>query len=334
MPFSNGLKNEGNTLVFRFMTGLLIALTATLSGCFLSRDRAVLGRPVLFVNETEISTQTFSERLASRLKHFDALQAKDEGTLERAKNETVQSFIVETITRDFAKKNGVKISDAEIEAEVRTIRSRYPDDFAFRRSLSDENLSFDRWKEDLSFTLLQRKVFLKINEKTKEPSEDEMKEFFEKNKAQFQTPARIRLRQVVLEREDDAKRIYDELVSGKPLGPLAKKYSVAPEAENDGDTGWIEKGTLEVFDLAFKLNVGARSKILQSPYGYHIYEVIKKEPEGRLNFGEAKAKIRAQLMERREQTTFSTWLQERLRETSVKKNEELIKAIKVTTRES
>ncbi|HVK60248.1 MAG TPA: peptidyl-prolyl cis-trans isomerase [Bdellovibrionales bacterium] len=323
-------KNEGKALVFCLMAIVSIAL----SGCFLSQERAVLNRPILFINDTEITTQQFSEKLASRLKYFDALQAKDSSTLVRAKNETVQAFILETIAKDFAKKNGLTISDAELDAEVQKIRSRYPDDFAFRRSLADERMTFDRWKEDLSFTLLQRKIFTKISEKTPEPTEAELKDYYEKNKPLFQTAARVRLRQVVLEREDDAKRILEEISSGKDIGALAKKFSVAPEAENNGDTGWIEKGSLDVFDQAFKMSVGSRSKILQSPYGYHIYEVLKKEPEGRLSFPEAKAKIRAQLIERREQATFSAWLQEQVRKTSVKKNDALINAITVTTRES
>jgi peptidyl-prolyl cis-trans isomerase C len=329
-----GFKNEGRSLVFLFIFCSSVMACLFCGGCFFSRDRAVLDKPVLVINETPISTQAFAERLAIRLKHFDALQVKDGSTLQRAKADTVQMFVLEVIAKDFAKKNKISVSSHELDSEVSAIRSRYPDDFAFRRSLSDEQLTYDQWREDLSFTLLQRKIFGKINEKSADPTDAEMKDYYEKNKALFQRPARVRLRQVVLEREDDAKRILQELSSGKEMGPLAKKYSVAPEAENDGDTGWIDKGTLDVFEPAFKMNVGSRSKVLQSPYGYHIYEVLKKEPEGHLSFVDAKAKIRAQLVERREQATFSSWLQEQVKKTSVKKNDELINAIKVTTRES
>jgi parvulin-like peptidyl-prolyl isomerase len=144
----------------------------------------------------------------------------------------------------------------------------------------------------------------------------------------------VRLRQIVLEKEDDAKRLMDELSDGADMTKLARQFSVAPEGENGGDTGWIDKGTLEVFDQAFKMNVGTRSKILKSPYGYHIYDVLKKEPEARLSFQEAKAKIRAQLREQSEQAVFSAWLEEQVRKTSVKRDDALIRAIKVTTRGS
>lgn len=320
--------NEGlKALVFVLAVGLFSA------GCF-SQKSVVLNKTALKVNGTEISTKEFSERLAARLRNLDALHAKDENNLNRAKEETVQAVILEVIARDYAKKNGITVSKTELDEKVTEIRSRYPDELAFRRAMAEENMSVEKWREELKFTLLQKKIFQKITETLPAPSEAEMKEFYENNKLLFVQPARIRLRQIVLEKEDDAKRIMDELAAGADLSSLAKKFSIAPEGANGGDTGWLEKGILEVFDQAFKMNVGQRSKIVKSPYGYHIYEVLKKESDGRLSFQEAKAKIRAQLLERLEQKAFSAWLEEQVRKASVHKNEALIQAIKVTTRGS
>lgn len=320
--------NEGfKALVFVLTVGFAA------SGCF-SQKSLVLNKTVLKVNATEISTKEFSERLASRLRNLDALHAKDENNLNRAKEETAQAFILEVIARDYARKNKITVSKNEVDEKVAEIRSRYPDELAFRRAMAEENMAVETWRDELEFTLLQKKIFQKIKEGQPEPTEAEMKEFYENNKLLFIQPARVRLRQIVLEKEDDAKRIMDELTDGAELAKLAKKFSIAPEGANGGDTGWLDKGTLDVFDQAFKLNVGQRSKILKSPYGYHIYEVMKKESDGRLSFPEAKAKIRAQLMERREQKVFSAWLEEQVRKASVQKNEALIQAIKVTTRGS
>jgi peptidyl-prolyl cis-trans isomerase C len=336
------VQDEGKkALVFSFqkliffsatLTATVIATTA-LTGCF-SQKSLVLSKTVLTVNSHEITTKDFADRLALRLKQFDALYAKDDTNLERAKEDTVQAFILEAIAEDYAEKQGIKVSTQEVDAKITDIKSHYPDEIAFRRALADENLAADRWRDELKFTVLQKKIFAKITAEISEPTEAELKEYYEANKAKFQQNARVRLRQIVLEKEDDAKRIIEELGNGGNFASLAKKFSVAPEGANGGDTGWIEKGTLEVFDPAFKMNAGARSKIIKSPYGYHIYEVIKKEPEGRLSFLEAKAKIRAQLMERREQKIFSAWLEEQVRKSSVRRNDSLIQAIKVSTRGS
>jgi parvulin-like peptidyl-prolyl isomerase len=294
----------------------------------------MLDKPVLIVNGHKVSTQEFSERLALRLRTYDALTAKDSTNLERAKAETVKAFVLEFIARDYAKTNKIEVNKAELEAEATKLRSNYPDEFAFRRALADENIKYDDWKSDLELNVLQKKILTQITAKSAEPVEKDMQEYYDSHKAMWNYPARVRLRQIVLAKEDDAKRIEEQLQKGESITKLAKQFSIAPEGETGGDTGWIPKGTLDVFDTAFKMKEGQRSKILKSAYGYHIFELIKKEPEGRLNFLDAKAKIRAALKERQEQVLFSSWLEEQIRKSDVKKDDSLIQAIKVTTRGS
>ena len=302
-----------------------------LTSCF-SQKNVVGSKVALKINDTEVTTQEFADRLAHRLKGLDALQAKDDVYLESAKKQTIEAYIVETLVRDYSEKNGISVSDAELEEEVGKVRSRYPDDNAFRAALAEENMPFEKWKADVRFTLLQKKLIATLGKDLPEPKETELKQYYEENKKSFDKPARIQLRQIVLSNEDNAKRIFDEIQGGKSIAELAKKFSVAPEAENGGVTNWIEKGTIEVFDNAFKLPVGGRSKIVKSPYGYHIYEVVKKEPEGRLNFEQAKASIRTALRERQEQNAYSTWLEGQLKAATVLRNDALIKAIQISTR--
>jgi peptidyl-prolyl cis-trans isomerase C len=330
--------NEGpKALVLRFKTLLcvlmMIASSSSLTACF-GKERKLLNQTVLSINDRDISTKEFADRLALRLKSFDALQAKDETNLNRAKEETIQAFVLEVVARDYARESKLKVSDEDIEKKVSEVRSKYPDDFAFRRALADENLSIEAWKKELEFTILQKKIFTKITEKAPEPTEAELKAYYDTHQSEFQRPQRVRLRQIVLEREDDAKRVLEELEKGASLAKLAKNHSVAPEGANGGDTGWLDRGTLQVFEPAFKMRVGARSGMIKSPYGYHIYEVLKKEPESRLSFQDAKAKIRARLTELKEQQIFSSWLEQQVRKSSVRRNDELIRAIKVSTRGS
>jgi len=319
----------------RYSQILLLALfgIAALSGCF-SRERTALNKPVLVINGREITTKEFAERLAQRLRAFDALYAKDENNLKRAKEETVQAFVLESIARDYAKKHGIKVEKSEVDSKVDEIRSKYPDEFAFRRALAEENMSIEKWRQEIEFTILQKKIFDAVTADVEEPTEAEMKKYYEANVKEFQRPARVRLRQIVLEKEDDAKRILEELSRGKKMEDLARKFSIAPEASEGGVTGWIEKGTLEVFDQAFKMSVGARSKILKSPYGWHIFEVLKKESEARLSFQDAKAKIRRRLTEARAQEVFSNWLEEQVRRSSIKRDDAVLSSITVTTRGS
>lgn len=279
-----------------------------------------------------MTAQEFSEALAQRMRSFDSLRAKDPAALRIAKHQVIDHAVAALLAKSYAQKVGITVAPSEIDTRVAEVRKRYPDEFAFRRQLSQENLSFDAWRRGLAVSLTQEKISRRLTQSVREPSDAEMKDYYEDHKKLFNRAARIRLRQVVLEKEGDADRILEELSSGANLGALARKFSIAPEAAQNGDTGWVEKGTLEFFDQAFKLQVGARSRVVKSPYGFHIYEVLAKEPDAHLSFAEARARVRALLIEQQGQALYSAWLDEQIRKSSVWRDDALIDALTVTTR--
>ncbi len=321
-----------NSKLFNRAIQALLILAALMSGPACTRSSMIKNKSVVRVNAVNLTAEEFAGRLARKLKDYDALFAKDQQNLKRAKEQTVEEFVLEVLTKQYAKENNLTVSHEMLEQESSRVRSKYPDDIAFRRALSQENISFEQWNTELEYSLLQRLVHAQISKNVVALKDSEIKEYYDANKAEFNRPARIKLRQIVVEKEDVAKRLYGELQDGSEIGKLAKDYSIAPEATNNGVTDWIDKGALDIFDQAFKLNPGQRSKILKSPYGYHIYEVIKKEPEVHLSLQEARARVERQLREKKEQAAFSTWLDKELRKSQVSRNEEMIQAVKVTTK--
>ena len=181
-------------------------------------------------------------------------------------------------------------------------------------------------------SLLRKTVYDKITEAVAVPTESELRAAYEAGKKNYQRGPRIRLRQVVLDKEEDAKRVYEEFAKGRDLGALAKQFSIAPEAAENGDTGWVEKGALEVFDQAFKLPVGGKSKIVKSPYGWHIYQVIAKEGDRKLTYDQVKPALQREFKEQRSQALFAKWLESQLRTSSVKRDEAILKSIVLSTR--
>jgi parvulin-like peptidyl-prolyl isomerase len=310
----------------------LIALILTISAGCTQRESRLANRTVVEVNGRAISTKVFAERLARHLRNRDPLTVKDPLLLERAKNDLADALVLQIIAEQWAEKNGVTATDADVDRRVSEVRAEYQDELGFRRMLADENISIEIWRDELRQSLLRKRVYEKVTSKTGEPTESEVKAYYEANKKDWQRPARIRLKQIVLDKEEDAKRVYEEVVKGRDMGALAKQFSVMPEASAEGDTGWIEKGILEVFDQAFKMNVGAKSKIIKSPYGWHIYQVIGKEPERRLTLEQARPSIVRELKERRAQSDFAQWLEEQIRLSTVKRDDAILKAISLSTR--
>jgi parvulin-like peptidyl-prolyl isomerase len=123
------------------------------------------------------------------------------------------------------------------------------------------------------------------------------------------------------------------LKKGADIKSLAKKFSVSAEASIGGDTGWIPQGVLDVYDKAFKMPKGSRSRVLKSPYGYHIFRVIDKKKARLLPLSEAKESIRRILLADRDQATYASWLEKQMRSIRVFRNDEAISSIRIETLE-
>lgn len=284
------------------------------------------------MNGRELSAKAFAEELARRLRVYDAITVKDDTHLKRVKEEILRNFIILCLSEDFARDQKMIVRKEDIDLEVNSVRANYPNDEAFRASLADQRLDFKDWVDKIRLTLLNRSISENLRKNLVQPTSEEIRTFYQSNKNDFQVPEQIRLRQVVLSTESDAEAVQAELQRGRSFKDLAAKFSIAPEAAKGGDTGWIDKGTLEIFDRGFKMDRGQRSPILKSDYGYHIFEVLDKRRAQVLSFEEVKPKILRTIMEKREQAAYTSWLESQLRKAHVFRDDVLIDRMKAETR--
>jgi peptidyl-prolyl cis-trans isomerase C len=308
----------------------ILSLCLLFPGCNLGTSR-LYSKPVVQVNDQALSAKDFSDQLARRLKSFDALAAKDPNNVKRSKEDVIRVFILQALTNDYAKANQLAINDSELEKEINVFRSSYPDDISFRRVLADENLSMSDWKEELRQTLLSRKVFQKVSEKITPPTPEEIHRYYEDNKNLFKRKERVYLRQIIIDELSKAQSIRDELRK-KEFTELARKYSVAPEGKNGGLVGWVEKGSVDIFDKAFNLPIGGLSQVLESSYGFHIFKVERKTGPGFASIEEVKKEIVQAISGKKEQAEFSAWLDKQIRASKVMRDNDLLSAITVETR--
>lgn len=311
------------------MSGLFVFLSLSLlTGCPSSYQK-ISTKPVAKVNDHVLTTKQFANHIARRLKNFDALAAKDANNIHRVKEDILREFVVKSLTLDWARAQSLVISETQLDQEVDKLRANYPDDLSFRRVLAQENLSFSEWREDLRYTLVEREVFKKLNEKVKAPSDEEIKRYHEEHKDRFKRKERIYIRQIVVDEAAKADAIKVSLKT-QEFAEVAKKYSITPEAKAGGVVGWIEKGTVDYFDPLF--SAGAALQTINSPWGIHLIKVEKKAPASVLSVEEAKPQIIRALRAQREQAEYVAWLDAQLRSSKVLKDYELMGSIRIDTR--
>jgi peptidyl-prolyl cis-trans isomerase C len=296
-----------------------------------SRKDELSSKPIIKVNDRVLTLREFSTQLARKLKDLDALSAKNPQTVVLIKEEIIRSFITRSLILDFAASKKIEVSNIELDKEVDRIRALYPDDVSFRRTLAEENISFSDWREQLSFRLIEQKVFQVMTEKIKAPSQEDLKLFYQQNSSQFKTKERIFVRQIVVEEQAKAELLKNELKK-KTMEALAKEYSIAPEGKSGGVIGWIAKDEVDFFDPLFSYKVGVPGPVFKTPYGFHIAVVEKKSPATNLTYEEVKGRIERQLKAQKEQALFTEWLDAQLRSSRVWRDYKLIEAVSVDTR--
>lgn len=90
---------------------------------------------------------------------------------------------------------------------------------------------------------------------------------------------RVFLRQLILPGRAQALEIRERLTKGGDFLALSREFSRAPNAATGGAIGWVEKGQLPPeFEAAVSgLQAGQYSQPVQSPAGWHVFLVEKKE---------------------------------------------------------
>jgi peptidyl-prolyl cis-trans isomerase C len=302
-----------------------------LVACESARPR-LSNKVVLDVNGRKFTAEVFAQELAQRLKDQDSLSAKDPRLLKAIKNKIVEDFIVQSITEDWCKKQNLVVKAEDLEAQIKAVRQSYPDDLSFQQALTEEGISFKDWKAKLQTTLLQKLLVQKLGQSSETASEAELQTYYQAHKAEFTVRESAQIRHILVATESDAKALEDELKKGKRMADLAKKYSISPEAAQGGMVGWIEKGSTDVFDPAFRMKVGARSPVVKSSFGYHIFELVARKPSKAKLFPEVRKDLQRILMEKREQSAYVSWLEDQVRQARVFKDQEFLDAMKVETK--
>ena len=64
----------------------------------------------------------------------------------------------------------------------------------------------------------------------------------------------------------------------------------------------------EEFDEVFKLKKNMVSSIIRTPYGFHLFKVVDKVKERKMNFKESKSKIANLLLQNLQDIAFREWL--------------------------
>jgi peptidyl-prolyl cis-trans isomerase C len=155
---------------------------------------------------------------------------------------------------------------------------------------------------------LLARVFL--DKQTKDlpaPTEQEGKEYYEKNKSQYAVPESVHLHHILLKTEDEAKKALDRVQKkGEKFADVATQVSICPSKAKGGNLDWLPKGSLvkEIEDVAFTMKKGEIKGPVQSKFGYHILLLEDTKPAQESSYDQVKDYILEQLKFQKQQEQY------------------------------
>ena len=177
-------------------------------------------------------------------------------------------------------------------------RNLYEAEPAFREELA-------RIKDNLLASYAGEKAIASVT-----VTEDETQKYYEENKAQFETGETVNASHILVDSEELAKKIYDEIASGeKTFEDAAKEYSSCPSKNAGGALGDFGRGQMvPEFDTAvFTMEVGEITKEpVKTQFGYHLIKLNSKNDSSIAPYAEIKDEIKSALLNEKRRKAYES----------------------------
>lgn len=289
----------------RGFTTIILLLFTLLPAC--KHQEQLPDQVLLRVDSRTVSLEQFQHDFEQILPKDRTLAKEEEQALRR-------SYLAQRIDHELllaeAENLQMRILPKEMQQAVNRYRENYPPG-DFDRMLKENGLTEEAWNRLLKEELLVEKVLNLMVREQVTVTENEISAYFEANREHFSRTEQVRARQITVSSEAEGRQILEKLHQGMPFKEAARRYSISPEAEQEGDLGTFARGEMpEAFDKAvFDLPAGRISDLVQTEYGYHIFLVEEHLPASQPSLKTAREEIIANLRQQKEEKLYQDCLQ-------------------------
>jgi len=268
------------------------------------RDEDVVAR----VNGTTIYRKDVKDVVQGILLMQD--KEPDAASVGKLAEEALDSLIALELLYQESQARGIKVSDADVDAEINRSKRQFPDAQSFQAAMKARGITENDLRRDTRKTMAVNRLLEGGIWKDVTVTPEQVKSFYDTNQDSFQHPAQIRVSHILVRVPEGASAadraaakqragaLLDQLKAGADFAALAHKESQdATSAAQGGDLGYLAKGEMDsTFEKhAFALKPGQLSDVVSTPYGFHIIKVTDRRAAGSTPLAEVEERIRAVL---------------------------------------
>jgi foldase protein PrsA len=227
------------------------------------------------------------------------------------KNQVLEFLIRSTWLDNEAGKQNVKVADSEVKKQIDQAKKQAfqkPGDFEKflqRSGLTEADVFFQQRGQ-----LLEQKLTQKVTKGKNAVTDQQISQYYEKNKAKFAQPERRDLRLVLTKDQARAQQAKQALDGGQSWSAVAKKYSIDQASKSQGGKlAGVAKGQQEkALDSAiFQAPKGKMVGPIKTQFGWYVLEVTKVTAGKQQSLEQSKASIKQILASENQRKALDTF---------------------------
>jgi len=285
------------------------------------------------VNGKEITVAMLNQQINAMMQQYAQQVPPDQ--LNQLKpmlrQQAVAALVNQELLLEEAEKEGISPSSDDIDAELEKIIAQFPTREQFDAQLAQAGVTEVDLRNDLSRNLKIRMLIDKQTPEGDEATDQDVETFYTENSEQFKQPEQVEAAHILIKfgpadteeqkaekhaKLEDIKKQIDE---GADFAELATANSDdVGSAANGGDLGYFGRGRMipAFEEVAFALETGEVSDIVETTFGYHLIKVTGHKDAGVVPLEEVKEQVAIFLTNQKQQKVIGEYIQ-KLRNSSV-----------------
>jgi parvulin-like peptidyl-prolyl isomerase len=194
---------------------------------------------------------------------LNANSTEGQAQLSQMSQMILDNLIDDALIAQEAAKDGVSVSDADLNAAMQQLVDSAGGQAAFDQSLAQAGQTLDDARTlqgtQMLNNLMRDRVIANLGSMTEQ----------------------VHARHILVDSAATAEALLAQIKAGADFGQVAQQSSQDSLTKaSGGDLGWFPRGVLvskEVEDAAFSLQPGQISGVIQSAFGFHIVQVLERD---------------------------------------------------------
>ena len=280
---------------------------------------AVINDEAITQSELDIFLRPFYEDLKKQYGEQELVAKLNEIRLK-----LLNQMIEDRLVSQEAKNRGITVDETEIDEMVREVKTRFPTEQEFEKTLLAEGQTLAELREHYRRQLSVRKLHDMEIRAQVVVSPREIEEYYNLHSFEFTDEEKMKIRSITLRKTQEAveKGITDEearkkiesvekrIRAGEAFETLARQYSEDDHAKEGGLVGWIKRGEMlaSIDESLFELKEGSISPVLETDTGYHLFKIEEKKVPKIPTLDEVREKIHSVIYRQKAEKRFKEWM--------------------------